>query len=38
MPKPHVTDENVRGFLKAFVDRFAAFAAKVAPERQQAAA
>jgi chromate reductase len=34
----HVTDDNVRGFLKAFVDRFAAFAAKVAPERAQRAA
>ncbi|HVZ52187.1 MAG TPA: NADPH-dependent FMN reductase [Pseudolabrys sp.] len=27
----NVTDENVRGFLKAFIDRFAAFAAKLAP-------
>jgi len=34
----HVTDDNVRAFLDAFVDRFAAFAARLAPERQQAAA
>jgi chromate reductase len=34
----NVTDDNVRGFLKAFVDRFATFAAKIAPERAQRAA
>lgn len=33
----NVTDDNVRGFLKSFVDRFAAFAAKFAPPRKQAA-
>ena len=34
----NVPDETVRGFLKAFVDRFADFAAKLAPVRKQAAA
>ena len=34
----NVADESVRGFLKAFIDRFAGFAAKIAPEHKQAAA
>jgi chromate reductase len=34
----NLPDETVRGFLKAFVDRFADFAAKLAPMRKQAAA
>ena len=34
----NVTDESVRGFLKAFIDKFAAFAGKLVPERKQAAA
>lgn len=33
-----VPDETVRKFLQAYVDQFAAFAAKLAPERKQAAA
>src|SRR5579884_786711 len=32
----NVTDESVRKFLQAFVDQFAAFAARLAPERKQA--
>lgn len=34
----HVADDNVRGFLTAFVDRFAALSVRLAPERAQAAA
>jgi len=34
----NVTDESVRKFLQAFVDNFANFAGRLAPERQQAAA
>jgi chromate reductase len=34
----NVADENVRKFLKDFVDKFAGFAGKLAPARQQAAA
>ena len=34
----NVADESVRGFLKAFADKFAAFAGRLAPERKQAAA
>ena len=33
-----VPDETVRGFLKAFVDRFIDFAGRLAPARKQAAA
>ena len=33
-----VTDDNVRGFLKGFIDQFAAFAGKFAPERAKQAA
>ena len=33
-----IVDDSVRGFLKAFVDRFAAFAARLVPDRKQAAA
>ena len=33
-----ISDENVRKFLKAFIDQFAAFAAKLAPARTQRAA
>jgi len=33
-----VADENVRKFLKTFIDQFAAFAAKLAPARAQRAA
>ena len=31
-------DDNVRKFLKNFIDQFAAFAGKLAPERAQQAA
>jgi chromate reductase len=34
----NVPDESVRKFLQAFVDQFAAFAGKLAPESRQAAA
>jgi chromate reductase len=34
----NVPDESVRGFLKAFIDGFADFAAKLVPARKQAAA
>lgn len=34
----HVADDSVRGFLKGFMDRFAAFARRLTPERKQAAA
>jgi chromate reductase, NAD(P)H dehydrogenase (quinone) len=34
----NVPDENVRKFLQAFVDQFASFAARLAPERKRAAA
>lgn len=34
----NVTDESVRKFLQPFVDQFATFAGKLAPERRQAAA
>jgi chromate reductase len=34
----NVSDESVRKFLQAFVDNFANFAGRLAPERQQAAA
>jgi len=33
-----IADENVRTFLKAFIDHFAAFAARLAPARAQRAA
>jgi chromate reductase, NAD(P)H dehydrogenase (quinone) len=33
-----VSDESVRNFLQAFVDQFADFAGRLAPERKQAAA
>ena len=34
----NVTDDSVRTFLKHFIDQFAAFSAKVAPQRAQHAA
>ena len=34
----NVPDDSVRGFLKTFVEKFAAFAQRLAPERKQAAA
>jgi len=34
----HVPDDSVRGFLKAFIDSFADFAARLVPARKQAAA
>ena len=34
----NLPDDTVRGFLKTFIDRFADFAGRLAPERKQAAA
>ena len=34
----NIPDENVRKFLQAFVDQFASFAGRLAPERKRAAA
>jgi chromate reductase len=34
----NVPDENVRKFLQAYIDNFASFAGRLAPERKQAAA
>jgi chromate reductase len=34
----NVTDENVRKFLKSFIDQFAAFAGRLAPQRARQAA